>query len=69
MFKVATDPPEITNLAADPAQAEKLKSLRQQMIVQRGVWDDRDPASWNGIGFGPELKNPKAPNPSGGKDF
>ena len=69
LFNLAADPSEKTNLATDPARAEKLKSLRQQMIVQRGVWDDHDPAYWNNIGFGPELKNPKAPSPSDSKDF
>lgn len=69
LFNLAADPSEKTNLATDPAHAEKLKSLRERMIAQREVWDDHDAAFWKGIGFGAELENPKAPKPSGGKDF
>jgi arylsulfatase A-like enzyme len=69
LFNLAADPSEKTNLATDPAHEEKLKSLREQMITQREVWDDHDASFWNGIGFGPELKSPKAPNPSDSKDF
>lgn len=69
LFNLAADPSEKTNLAADPAHATKLKALREQMIAQREVWDDHDASFWTNIGFGPELKNAKAPNPSESKDF
>ncbi len=69
LFNLAADPSEKTNLAADPAHAAKLKALREQMIAQREVWDDHDASFWTNIGFGPELKNAKAPNPSDSKDF
>lgn len=69
LFNLAVDPSEKTNLATDPAHAEKLKTLREQMIAQREVWDDHDASFWKDIGFGPELKNARAAKPSYSKDF
>lgn len=69
LFNLAVDPTEMRNLATDPTQAEKLQHLREQMIAQRELWDDRDTAFWTHIGFGPELKAPKASNPNNSKDF
>lgn len=69
LFNLAADPFEKANLATEPSHADKLKHLREQMIVQREIWEDHDGAFWNHIGFGPDLRHPKASNPSDGKDF
>lgn len=69
LFDLSRDPDETRNLASDPGQQERIRSLRERMIVQRGQWEDRDAVFWKGIGFGPELQGGKVPDESGGEDF
>ncbi|MBX3399015.1 MAG: sulfatase [Gemmataceae bacterium] len=54
LYDVATDPHELTNLAADPKQAERLKTLRADLDAWMAANGDR------GLATERELPNPNA---------
>ncbi|NQU40231.1 MAG: sulfatase-like hydrolase/transferase [Lentisphaerae bacterium] len=41
LFDLVDDPNELNNLAADPAQAARIASLRDQLAVFRDAWEER----------------------------
>lgn len=62
LFHIAEDRTEEKDLSADPAQADRLKALRERMIVERDRYGDEDGDFWNGIGFGAPLAKTSTPH-------
>jgi arylsulfatase A-like enzyme len=46
LFDLNNDPSEINNLAEDPAQAQTLADLREELLRQREINDDDDSLAW-----------------------
>ncbi|BCU79821.1 sulfatase-like hydrolase/transferase [Luteolibacter sp. LG18] len=62
LFHLTEDRTEEKDLSADPAQVDRLKTLRERMIVERDRYGDEDGEFWTDIGFGTPLAKTSNPH-------